>query len=381
MRSEALYELLCRQVWLLRPTLLLVSNKVLPRHFVCVLFYEKKMEATSLSMYCTTHKRNCYKGSSLGSSCRRGNRVEFDFDASESADEDEAGEYGDEDVPETKENKQEEKAGMVIADLYVPSHITKHRIARGGRGPIQLQFMVEWLDGWTSDRSLARSVIRKHPYEDLYFVKYRSSWEPYTEYYDTVTTDMVRAYETQNDIERFGSGLDQDIEALSKKERRSLKAEDIYPNYQFQYEEPSDDQCDDASAGDESLVPPPLRKRRGRPYKDDLQKQRRVRIEYNPDCGCSLVCRNNFDAAYRAKIRVEFDALANFATRSTWLSGIVELIPCPYRGPALQSRAKRRPRQYTAKYTFVKKRTTRACLQNILPGRSSNRQYCFEEPE
>ena len=126
-------------------------------------------------MRCTTHKRNCFKGSSLGSSCRRGNRVEFDFDASESADEDEAGEYGDEDVPETKENKQEEKAGMVIADLYVPSHITKHRIVRGGRGPIQLQFMVDWHPGWTSDRSLAQSVIRKHPSEDLYFVKYRSS--------------------------------------------------------------------------------------------------------------------------------------------------------------------------------------------------------------
>ena len=83
-------------------------------------------------------------------------------------DEDQAGADGDEDVREIRENKQEEKAGMVIADLFVPSHITKHRIARGGRGPIQLQFMVEWHPGWTSDRSLARSVIRKHPNEDIF---------------------------------------------------------------------------------------------------------------------------------------------------------------------------------------------------------------------
>ena len=169
-------------------------------------------------------------GSSLSSSWRGSH--EFDFEASQS----------DEDVRETMENKQEQKAGMIIADLYVPSHITKHRIARGGRGPIQLQFMVEWLDGWTSDRSLARSVIRKHPYEDLFFVKYRSSWEPYTDYYsDSVTSEMVRKYKSEYDIDCFGSGLDQEIETLSKKERRSLKAEDLYPNYRFVYEEPSDD--------------------------------------------------------------------------------------------------------------------------------------------
>ena len=181
---------------------------------------------------------------------------------------------------------------------------------------------------------------------------------------------MVRKYKSEYDIDCFGSGLDQEIETLSKKERRSLKAEDLYPNYRFVYEEPSDDQCDDSSAGDEALVPPPLRKRRGRPKKDKSPKQRRVRTEHNPDCGCSLVCRKNFDAAYRAKIRVEFDALANFATRSTWLSSIVEFTPCPYRGPALQLRAKRRPKQYTAKYFFVhtgrRVRVCKAFFQAVL---------------
>ena len=72
-------------------------------------------------MYCTTHKRNCFTGTSLSSSCRRGNRIEFDFEASESVDEDGAGDVGDEDVRKITENKQEEKAGMVIADLFVPA--------------------------------------------------------------------------------------------------------------------------------------------------------------------------------------------------------------------------------------------------------------------
>jgi hypothetical protein len=96
-----------------------------------------------------------------------GNRNELDFEASESVDEDGADGNGDEDLPETIENKQEEKAGMIIADLYMPSHITKHRIVRAGRGPIQLQFMVEWHPGWTSDIALAHSVIRKHSSEAL----------------------------------------------------------------------------------------------------------------------------------------------------------------------------------------------------------------------
>jgi hypothetical protein len=322
-------------------------------------------------MYCTIHQKNCFAGISLSSSCRRGNRTEFDFEASESADDDGDDEDDDEDVREIKDNKQEEKSGMVIADLFVPSHITKHRIARGGRGPIQLQFMVEWHPGWTSDRSLARSVIRKHPSEDLFFVKYRSSWEPYTDYYDTVTPEMVREYKSRNDIEDFGSGLDKNVLALSKKERRSLKAEDLYPNYHFEYcEEPSDDHTDDSSDGDGELIPPPLRKRRGRPTKDKPPKQRRVLTEQNPDCGCSRACRNNFDAAYRKKIKVEYDRLADFATRSTWLTHIAELTPCPYRGPALQLRAKRRPKQYTAKYFFVKKglrvRVCKAFFQTVL---------------
>jgi hypothetical protein len=277
-------------------------------------------------MYCTTHRRNCFAGTSLSSSCRRDSRV---IEACKNVDEDETGEYDNEDTPDTMRIEQEEKVMMAIADLYVPSHLTKHRIVRRGRGPIQLQFMVEWHPGWTSDRSLARSVIRKHPSEDLFFVEYRSSWEPYTDYYDTITPDMVTEYKNKNDIEQFGSGIDQKIKALSKKDRRSLVGQDMYPNYQFEYLEASEDEFDDSSTDDGELVPPPLKKPRGRPNKHKLPKQRRVIPEQNPECGCSLVCRNNFDGAYRAKIRVEFDALTSFATRSTWLSSIVELTPCP----------------------------------------------------
>ena len=71
---------------------------------------------------------------------------------------------------------------------------------------------------------------------------------------------MIRQYKSRNDIEDFGSGLDKNVLTLSKKERRSLKAVDLYPNYHFEYcEEPSDDHTDDSSDGDGELIPPPLR--------------------------------------------------------------------------------------------------------------------------
>ena len=159
---------------------------------------------------------------------------------------------------------EEKKEKMSIADLYVPSHITKHRILTRGRSPKQLQFLTEWHPGWTTDKSLAKSVIRKHPKEDnLYYVTYKASWEPYTEYYDTITPKMIRDYKKDYDVTSFGSDFDNLVEKLSSKERRSLKANDIYPNYEFEYTEV----LDSVNEEDGSLMNPPTRKKRGRPKK------------------------------------------------------------------------------------------------------------------
>ena len=134
--------------------------------------------------YCSTHARNCFAGSSLSSSCRRSS--EFDFEIGTGSDDGK-------DAASEEERKHDRKArpAMLIADLFVPSHINNHRIVRGGRTPAQIQFLVEWLPGWTSDESLAQKVVRKHPNEDLWFVQYRTSWEPYSVYYDTITPDMI----------------------------------------------------------------------------------------------------------------------------------------------------------------------------------------------
>ena len=316
------------------------------------------------SNYCITHKRNCLAGSSSSSSCRPGNpSSEFDFDgtATESDDSKDEGEQltqPEDEVPHTLAHKQVQKAraGMLIADLYVPSHIHNHRVVRGGRTPAQIQFLVEWCPGSTADQSLAQKVIRKHASEELWFVQYRSSWEPYSDYYDTITPDMINTYKTDNDIELFGSGFDKVIEALSEKERQSLVAKDLYANYQFDYVEVSEELC--GSEADQA--DPPLKKRRGRPKKDKPPKQRRALNERNPDCGCSLDCRESFNRSFRERIQAEFQALPDFAARSTWLSNLVELKPCPFRGTALQVRSKRR-KAYTAKYSFVKRGRVRVC--------------------
>ena len=299
--------------------------------------------------YCSTHARNCFAGSSLSSSCRRSS--EFDFEVGTGSDDGK-------DAASEEERKHDRKArpAMLIADLFVPSHINNHRIVRGGRTPAQIQFLVEWLPGWTSDESLAQKVVRKHPNEDLWFVQYRTSWEPYSAYYDTITPDMISQYKADNNIDTFGPGFDEKIEALSRKERQSLAAEDLYPNYQFHYKEVSEDQC----GSDAEQVEPPLRKRRGRPKKDNAPKQRRILNERNPDCGCALDCLGSFDRPSRERITAEFQALPNFAARSTWLSHLVELKSCPFRGEALQIRSKRR-KTYTAKYAFMKRGGVRVC--------------------
>jgi hypothetical protein len=258
------------------------------------------------------------------------------------------------DVAEAAERKQQEPnpRAMFIADLFLPSHITNHRTVRRGRGPAQLQFLVEWFPGWTADKSLAKKVIRKHPSEDLFFVRYRSSWEPYSKYYDTITPDMVCEYKTTKEIQSFGPEFDREIEVLSAKERQSLAAEDLYPNYQFIYKEAHGDPQIDNVRNDE----PPLRKPMGRPKGSGQERIRQVVEEGNPDCGCKANCRNTFDAAYRKRIHTEFNELNDFATRSTWLSNLVALTPCPFRDTvsALELRTRAR-RKYTAKYFFLKK--------------------------
>jgi hypothetical protein len=231
----------------------------------------------------------------LSSSCRPGSpSSEFDFESeAESEDsrnkapntyaEGEQQTHPEAEAPKLLAKRQDQKArrGMLIADLYLPSHIRNHRIVRGGRTAAQIQFLVEWRPGWTSDISLAQKVIRKHASEDLWLVEYRPSWEPYSDYYDTITPDMINTYRSDNGIELFGSGFDKQIEALSKKERQSLVAEDLYPNYRFEYEEVSEDQC----RSDAEQAEPPSRKRRGRPKKDKPPKQRQILNDRSPDCG------------------------------------------------------------------------------------------------
>ena len=183
------------------------------------------------SNYCITHRRNCLAaGTSSSSSCRPVNpSSEFDFDETEIESDDSKDEApdvyaeGEKQTQPKDEAPQKAKPGMSIADLYVPSHIHNHRIVKGGRTAAQIQFQVEWCPGWTADKSLAQEVIRKHASEDLWFVEYRSSWEPYSFHYDTITPDMINDYRIENGIESFGSGFDKLIEALSKKERQSLE--------------------------------------------------------------------------------------------------------------------------------------------------------------
>jgi hypothetical protein len=175
--------------------------------------------------------------------------------------------YSDEGDAELKERK----GTMSIADLYVPSHITKHRIVTGGRTPKQLQFLTEWHPGWTADISLAKSVIRKHPIESVYFVNYKPSWEPYSEYYDTITPNMIEDYKTDSGVKTFGSTIDKLVEDLSLKQRRSLKAEDIYPNYEFEYNEVSEsDSGQDDHEVEGALTNPQIRKKK----EDALKKTR-----------------------------------------------------------------------------------------------------------
>jgi hypothetical protein len=258
------------------------------------------------SNYCITHQRCCFAVGSSSSSCRHDNpSSEFDFETDTEKDDskDEASDlYAEDEALHTLAHKQDQQARpMLIADLYVPSHIQSHRIVRGGRTPAQIQFQVEWKNGWTADKSLAKTVIRQHANQDLWFVEYRSSWEPYTSYYDTISHDMINAYRTNYDIESFGSGFDQLIEALSGTQRQSLEAEDLYPNYQFDYVEVSDD--DECGSGADQ-ADPPLKKRRGRPKKVKVPKPRRALHERNPDCGCSpLKCRDTFNLALRERIR------------------------------------------------------------------------------
>ena len=324
------------------------------------------------SSYCITHKRNCFAVSHSSSACRRGTpSSELDVDDTETESDDNKNEAPDfhaegeqqthpmNEIPQTSAHKQDQpvRPGMLIADHFVPSHIQNHRIVRGGRTAAQIQFQVEWKNGWTADKSLAQKVIRKHESENMWFVQYRSSWEPYSEYYDTITPDMINTYRNDKGIELFGSGFDEQIEALSKKQRLSLTAEDVYDQYQFEYQEVSEDQC-----GSDEQADPPLKKRLGRPKKDKLPKQRRALNERNPDCGCSLDCRTSFNRSSRERIQTEFQALPAFASRSTWISNLVELIPCPFRGAALQLRSKK-PKVYTARYAFVKRGRVRVRKQ------------------
>ena len=244
--------------------------------------------------WCIAHRKQCFEGGSSSSSCKR-------------------------------HNEHDGANTMIIADHYIPNKLIKHRIVRGGSTPPQIQFLTEWENGWTSDITLAQNVIRKHPHEDLWFVSYRASWEPFNEYYDIITPEMINVYKKQSGITRYGFGFDEMVDKVSGKERQNLAPEEIHPTYRFDYEEVEE-------AEDDEDREPALRKKRGRPTKTKSSKKPRELKERNPDCRCgsSSSCIQSFDAAWRKKIRLEFQALTSLSTRSAFLSKLVELSPCTY---------------------------------------------------
>ena len=108
--------------------------------------------------------------------------------------------------------------------------IEKHRVATGGKTPAQLQFLVRWQDGYTTNKHLG-TIIHQHPTEiGLYFIKYKPSWEPYNNY---AITHLIHQYKADQKISGFGDPFDQEIRDLIPKDFNR----DAIQTYSFQYEE------------------------------------------------------------------------------------------------------------------------------------------------
>ena len=232
-----------------------------------------------------------------------------------------------------KEHKHD-KRDMFIADLYLPQKLIRHRIVRGGGTPPQLQFLTQWQDGWTSDISLAKNVIRKHPTEDLWLVAYKDSWEPLSN--DVITYAMITLYKEEHKIQQFGFGFDELLKKISIQNRPPIRTETIHPSNIFHYVEVEQDLDE---------LEPPMRRKRGRP-KTGKQKEKRIPQQHQKDrplnCECGKDCIEAFDGNLRKKIKCEFDELPNLSSKSTWLTTHVELNLCKLKGTALQVRRRSR---------------------------------------
>ena len=99
--------------------------------------------------YCVVHRKGCFQAASTSSSCRRHQNSEEDID-------DEFDQEA-QDVNLKKGTGKEERK-MHIADYYQPTAIEKHKVVKGGKTPPQLQFLVRWQDGYTTNKHLG-SVI------------------------------------------------------------------------------------------------------------------------------------------------------------------------------------------------------------------------------
>jgi hypothetical protein len=243
-----------------------------------------------------------------------------------------------------------------MVDFYIPKEIDRHRIARGGGTPPQLQFLVQWNEGWTNDVTLAKRIIKKHPVEkDLYFVEYKPSWEISTNH---SIQNLIPVYKTKHGISTFGLQFDNDIEQTVQKD---LDVSTIIPNYTFSYEERSDNTrlSEDGYGGGGD---PPQRRRRGRPRKNGVKEKRKL-IERSPECECSRACRQHFDQLQRKNTRDEFQSLKSLSEKYAFLSKLIELKNVAVGDSAVVIRhSNKKRKKYTAKYHFIKDgRKVRVC--------------------
>jgi hypothetical protein len=144
--------------------------------------------------------------------------------------------------------------------------IEKHKVVKGGQTPPQLQFLVRWQDGYTTNKHLG-SVIHKHPTEiGLYFIKYKPSWEPYNNY---AITHLIPPYKVEQKISGFGDPFDQEIKDLIPKNFDH----DAIQTYKFQYEERAN------APEDTNVEDPPGRKKGADPRTAQNQQRSRCQLK------------------------------------------------------------------------------------------------------
>lgn len=240
---------------------------------------------------------------------------------------------------------------VIKADNYVPSRILRHRYVenKNTRGDRQLQFLVQWEDGWTTRPEFARKVIRQNKIDpNLYYVEYKNTREPYTNH---AIASLAIEY-ANNAGKKYGSPFDEYFEKVVAGHGTSDDDSDMPDVYTFQYNDQPEDSPPEI---------PPLKKRRGRPTKKTkTQAPKRQNVkERSILCGCRLQCRAQFTQTERKTIRSEYDALTALQARSTWLTNLITLTPVPIGtiGMVLRPYKGRAPKKYTATYHFIKHHT------------------------